>query len=107
MRGVVEKCNFCHARLQSAQDKAAASGKQEIDAADYVPACVEACPTKAITFGDLADPSSEVARSSRDGQAFRLLPKLGTEPKVFYRSELGWVRELSEYGGGSREGRRA
>lgn len=98
MRGVVEKCNFCHARLQSAQDKAAASGKRDIDVADYVPACVEACPTKAITFGDLADPASEVARKSRDPQAFRLLEKLGTEPKVYYRSELEWVREMAAGG---------
>jgi molybdopterin-containing oxidoreductase family iron-sulfur binding subunit len=99
MRGVVEKCNFCHARLQSAQDKAAVAGKQEIDPADYVPACVEACPTGAITFGDLADPGSAVARESREPESFRLLPKLGTEPKVYYRSELGWVREVAEHGG--------
>jgi Fe-S-cluster-containing dehydrogenase component len=99
MRGVVEKCNFCHARLQTAQDKAAAAGKQGIDPADYVPACVEACPTGAITFGDLADPGSAVARESRDGQSFRLLHKLGTEPKVYYKSELGWVRELAGRGG--------
>ena len=77
MRGVVEKCNFCHARLQSAQDKAAAAGKREIDAADYVPACVEACPTKAITFGDLADANNNVARISCDACTCRLLEKLG------------------------------
>jgi molybdopterin-containing oxidoreductase family iron-sulfur binding subunit len=99
MRGVVEKCNFCHARLQSAQDKAAANGKREIDAADYVPACVEACPTGAITFGDLANPASDVAREARDSRSFRLLAKLGTEPKVYYRSDLAWVRELGERGG--------
>jgi molybdopterin-containing oxidoreductase family iron-sulfur binding subunit len=101
MRGVVEKCNFCHARLQAAQDKAAAAGKQEIDPADYVPACVEACPTAAITFGDLADPATEVARQSLDSRSFRLLPKLGTEPKVYYRSELPWVRQSAEHGGAS------
>ena len=104
MRGVVEKCNFCHARLQAAQDKAAAAGKQEIDPADYVPACVEACPTGAITFGDLADRGSQVARLSQDSQSFRLLPKLGTEPKVFYRSELAWVRERAENGGAAPNG---
>jgi molybdopterin-containing oxidoreductase family iron-sulfur binding subunit len=103
MRGVVEKCNFCHARLQSAQDQAAASGKQEIDATDYVPACVEACPTKAITFGDLADANSNVARISRDPHTFRLLEMLGTEPKVYYRSELEWVRELAQRGGTAQE----
>ncbi len=60
---------------------------------------MEACPTGAITFGDLSDASSEVARESREPQSFRLLPKLGTEPKVYYRSQLAWVRELAERGG--------
>jgi molybdopterin-containing oxidoreductase family iron-sulfur binding subunit len=106
MRGVVEKCNFCHARLQSAQDKAAVAGKREIDPADYVPACVEACPTGAITFGDLDDPSTEVARQAHDPRSFRLLAKLGTEPKVYYRSDLAWVRELAEHGGASPDTRK-
>jgi Fe-S-cluster-containing dehydrogenase component len=90
MRGVVEKCNFCHGRLHAAQE----NGSD-----DYTPACAEACPTQAITFGDLADPSSEVAHLSREASTFRLLPKLGTEPKVYYRSEHAWVRQLAERGG--------
>ena len=90
MRGVVEKCNFCHGRLHAAEE----SGSDH-----YVPACVEACPTGAITFGDLDDKNSEVARQAGDGASFRLLPKLGTEPKVYYRSELAWVRNLGERGG--------
>jgi len=101
MRGVVEKCNFCHGRLQAAQEKSATAGKEDLDPADYTPACVEACPTSAIIFGDLADASTEVARQSHDAGSFRLLPKLGTEPKVYYRSKLAWVRELAERGGGA------
>lgn len=96
MRGVVEKCNFCHARWQAAKAKAAAAGNREIDPADYVPACVEACPTRAIAFGDLNDPRSEVARLARSSTAFRLLESLGTEPKVYYRSERAWVRRLGD-----------
>jgi menaquinone reductase, iron-sulfur cluster-binding subunit len=99
MRGVVEKCNFCHARLHAAEDKAAASGQTDIDPADYVPACVEACPTGAITFGDLADANTEVARLARNSHSFRLLARLGTEPKVYYHSEQEWVRRLSERAG--------
>ena len=99
MRGVVEKCNLCHARMHEAQDRAAAAGRREIDPADYVPSCVEACPAHAIVFGDLADPSSEVARLAKGPNAFRLLARLGTEPKVFYHSEKPWVRALADRGG--------
>jgi len=96
MRGVVEKCNLCHARLHSAQEKAAAAGKREIDPADYVPACVESCPTGAIQFGNLADPSDPVTRDSHSPSAFRLLAKIGTEPKIYYKSKEAWVRALAE-----------
>jgi molybdopterin-containing oxidoreductase family iron-sulfur binding subunit len=96
MRGVVEKCNFCHARYQAAQSKAAAAGRRDIDPADYVPACVEACPTGAIQFGDVADASSPAGAATHDEHAFRLLATLGTDPSVWYRSERRWVREAAE-----------
>ncbi len=96
MRGVVEKCNFCFHRLQAARTKAAAEGKREIDPADYVPACVEACPAKAMTFGDLIDEKSEVHRLSMDHNSFRLLENLGTGPKVYYHSERDWVIKLAK-----------
>jgi Fe-S-cluster-containing dehydrogenase component len=96
MRGVVEKCNLCHGRWQAAVAKAAAAGHDGIDPADYVPACVEACPSQAIVFGDLNDPSSDVSRAAANPEAFRLLERLGTEPKVYYRSAQEWVRRLGE-----------
>ena len=95
MRGVVEKCNFCHGRYHAAKQKAAAAGKREIDAADYVPACVEACPTGALRFGDLNDAATEVAHDAAEPHSFRLLEKLGTEPKIHYRSRRDWVREIA------------
>jgi molybdopterin-containing oxidoreductase family iron-sulfur binding subunit len=96
MRGVVEKCNMCHARLHSAKEKAAAAGKREINPADYVPACVEACPTNAIHFGDLANANDPVSKEAHSPQAFRLLARLGTEPKLYYKSNEEWVRALAE-----------
>ncbi len=92
-RGVVEKCNFCVQRLQAARAKASAAGKTEIDPADYVPACVEACPSRALSFGDASDASSEVARLAKEPESFRLLAALGTGPKVVYRSSDPTVRE--------------
>ncbi len=96
MRGVVEKCNFCHSRWQAAVARAAANGNHDIDPADYVPACVEACPEKAMTFGNLDDPKSEVARQSKAPIVFRLLARLNTDPKVYYRSDRDWVRRLGD-----------
>lgn len=85
-KGVVEKCTFCHHRLQNARERALAE-KREFDPTEYVPACAEACPAKAIVFGDLADPASEVAQLARSPRAFKLNEELGTKPKVIYLTE--------------------
>jgi molybdopterin-containing oxidoreductase family iron-sulfur binding subunit len=96
MRGVAEKCNFCHGRLHAAKAKAAARGSREIAPADYVPACAESCPRGAITFGDLDDASAEVARLAAAPETFRFLSRLGTEPKVYFHSTKAWVREMAD-----------
>jgi Fe-S-cluster-containing dehydrogenase component len=85
-KGVVEKCTFCHHRLQRAKDRARMEGR-DLREGDYVPACVETCPAEAMVFGDLDDPSSAVTRLSQSPRAFRLLEDLGTEPKVTYLSK--------------------
>lgn len=85
-KGVVEKCTFCHHRLLKAREKAKAE-RREFVAEDYIPACVQACPSGAMYFGDLNDPFSIVSQLSRERRAFRLLEDLGTEPKVIYLSE--------------------
>jgi Fe-S-cluster-containing dehydrogenase component len=84
--GVIEKCTFCHHRRQRARDQARAEGRP-LREADYVPACAEACPTGAITFGDLDNPEHRVAQQRQDPRAFRLLEELGTHPKVYYLAE--------------------
>jgi Fe-S-cluster-containing dehydrogenase component len=50
------------------------------------PACVETCPTRALTFGDLRDPGSAVARLVRGRRVKTLRPEAGTEPQVFFLS---------------------
>ena len=96
MRGVVEKCNFCHSRLQQAKARAAVEGRSEIRAGEYMPACAEACPAGAIVFGELSDENSDVHQAASGGDAFRLLEHLGTEPKVYYRSRQPWVRTIAD-----------
>jgi molybdopterin-containing oxidoreductase family iron-sulfur binding subunit len=85
-KGVVEKCTFCHHRLQKARERAGAEGR-DLRPGEYDTACAQACPTRAIVFGDLGDPASEVARLAKSPRAFRLHEELGTRPKVIYLSE--------------------
>jgi Fe-S-cluster-containing dehydrogenase component len=85
-KGVVEKCTFCHHRLIRARDQAKFEGRS-LRPGEYVPACVEACPAGAMTFGDLDDRDSEVSRLAESRRAHRLLEDLGTEPKVIYLQE--------------------
>jgi len=84
--GVIEKCTFCHHRLQRARDQARAENRP-LRETDYVPACADACPAAAIVFGDLDNPEHRVAALVRDPRAFRLMEELGTKPKVYYLSE--------------------
>jgi molybdopterin-containing oxidoreductase family iron-sulfur binding subunit len=88
-KGVVEKCAFCHHRLQKAR-VAARAQKREVRDGDWTPACVQSCPSRAMVFGDLDDPESEVLTLARSRRAFRLMEDLGTEPRVFYLSEGEW-----------------
>jgi Fe-S-cluster-containing dehydrogenase component len=67
-KGVVEKCTFCDERL----------------ARGLGPACAEACPRKALVFGDLSDPRSPVREALRSRYALRRRPGLGTNPHVYY-----------------------
>ena len=67
-RGVVEKCDFCAERIDV--------GK--------IPACVEACKAKALVFGDLGDPNSEVRRLLETNFTVRRKNELGTGPNIYY-----------------------
>jgi Fe-S-cluster-containing dehydrogenase component len=76
--GVVEKCTFCFHRIDRGLKE-----KKRIGI-DVVPACVEACPSKARVFGDLDDPQSPVCQLVLARTTFRLRENLGTHPKVIY-----------------------
>jgi molybdopterin-containing oxidoreductase family iron-sulfur binding subunit len=82
-RGVVEKCTFCSHRLQRARDDAAVEGR-DVREEDYQPACVEVCPAKALTFGDLDDDHGGAATARRSPRGYQLLEELGTDPAIVY-----------------------
>ncbi len=83
-KGVVERCTFCHHRLQHARKKALLENRELRPEGDYVPACVEACPANAMYFGDLDDPTTAVHKLSKSKRSFVIFEELGTKPKVIY-----------------------
>ena len=79
-----------------AKSKAYSEGRKNLEEDEYIPACVEACPTKAITFGDLNNPGHKITKLIKSSDVFRLLEKLGTEPKVYYKTTKAWVRRMAD-----------
>jgi molybdopterin-containing oxidoreductase family iron-sulfur binding subunit len=86
-RGVMEKCTFCVQRIQTGKLAAKAEGRALRDG-DIVPACAQACPTRAIVFGDLKDPESEVSRLAKDPRRYRVLEHLNTQPAITYLKKI-------------------
>jgi Fe-S-cluster-containing dehydrogenase component len=81
--GVMEKCTFCVQRIKAAEIKAETE-KREIKDGEFSPACVQTCPTNAMVFGDLNDPTSTVSLLSSSVRGTKLLSEVGTFPKVTY-----------------------
>ncbi|MBP0444435.1 4Fe-4S dicluster domain-containing protein [Roseomonas sp. SSH11] len=91
-RGVMEKCTYCIQRITTARSQASTEGRPLRDG-EVETACQRACPTRAITFGDINDPDSAVSRAKRNGRHYALLGQLGTRPRTTYlarvRTEVG------------------
>jgi molybdopterin-containing oxidoreductase family iron-sulfur binding subunit len=81
--GVMEKCTFCQHRIKGVMIQAEAEGR-ELKDGDIKPACVQGCSAKALVFGDLNDPESEVSRLANSPRGTKLLEDLGTRPNVTY-----------------------
>ncbi len=86
-KGIMEKCTFCVQRINRAVRASRLSG-QPLKDGDVVPACAQACPTEALVFGDLNDPSSRVSKLAKGDRAYRILEHLGTDPGVIYLKRI-------------------
>jgi molybdopterin-containing oxidoreductase family iron-sulfur binding subunit len=86
-RGVIEKCTYCQHRIAAATSLAKLEGRAIRDG-DVETACQRACPTRAITFGDVNDPASAVSRAKSDGRNHALLGELDTRPRTTYLARV-------------------
>jgi MoCo/4Fe-4S cofactor protein with predicted Tat translocation signal len=87
-RGIMEKCTYCVQRINDSRIEAKKQGR-EIKDGEIVTACEQACPTKAIVFGNVADKESRVSKLRENKRSYLLLEQLNTRPRT---SHLGRVR---------------
>ncbi|MBS0531368.1 MAG: TAT-variant-translocated molybdopterin oxidoreductase [Proteobacteria bacterium] len=95
-RGVMEKCTYCTQRIEAAH-AVADKDSRAIRDGEVMTACQSACPTRAITFGDINDPQSEVSRLKRDGRHYALLEEQGTRPRTTYLAR--WRDDAGDHQG--------
>lgn len=97
-RGVMEKCTFCVQRIQYGKLEAKKEGRRPVDS-DAVTACASACPSEALVFGDMKDPSSEISQrlkiknsekmvEAMEDRAYHVLEELRVMPNVWYLTKI-------------------
>jgi molybdopterin-containing oxidoreductase family iron-sulfur binding subunit len=86
-KGVMEKCTFCVQRIRESENRARLEHR-ELQADEFTTACAQACPSRAITFGDAADPSWSVAKLALDRRAYHVFEELNTYTAVVYLKKV-------------------
>ncbi len=97
-RGVMEKCTFCVQRIQDGKLTAKREGRRPQDG-EITTACASACPSEALVFGDMKDPSSQIAQKLKikegdkmveamEDRAYHVLEELRVMPNVWYLTKI-------------------
>ena len=87
--GVMEKCTFCIQRITVAEINARVEDRSLADG-EIIPACAQACPSRAISFGDINDPSSVMMKRRADNKIrnYTMLPEFNALPAITYLRAL-------------------
>ena len=86
-KGVMEKCTFCVQRIREAEHRATVEGRP-VAPDEFTVACAQACPSRAIVFGDAADPTWSVAQLAEDRRAYHVFEELNTYTAVVYLKKV-------------------
>ena len=86
-KGVMEKCTFCVQRIRETENRAALEHRG-VEPDEFTTACAEACPSRAITFGDAADERWTVAKLVNDERAYHVFEELNTYTAVVYLKKI-------------------
>ena len=86
-RGVMEKCTYCVQRINHAKIDAQKERRPVRDG-EVVTACQQVCPAQAITFGNISDRESAVARIKQSPLNYSLLAELNTLPRTTHLARV-------------------
>ncbi|MCX5761503.1 MAG: 4Fe-4S dicluster domain-containing protein, partial [Gemmatimonadetes bacterium] len=86
-KGVMEKCSFCVQRIRQAETLAKVENR-ELQGDEFTTACAQACPSRAIVFGDAADASWSVTKLIDDRRAYHVFEELNTFTAVVYLKKI-------------------
>jgi len=86
-KGVMEKCSFCVQRIRETEHRAKLEDRP-LKPDEFTTACAEACPSRAITFGDAADDNWSITRVIKDRRAYHVFEELNTFTAVVYLKKV-------------------
>jgi len=86
-KGVMEKCTMCVQRIREAETRVKTEGRSLLPN-EFTTSCAQACPSRAITFGDAADPKWAVAQQVEDRRAYHVFEELNTFTAVVYLKKV-------------------
>jgi Fe-S-cluster-containing dehydrogenase component len=86
-KGVMEKCSFCVQRIRETENRAALEHRG-VEPDEFTTACAEACPSRAITFGDAASEDWTVSKMVNDRRAYHVFEELNTYTAVVYLKKV-------------------